>query len=51
MAVLHNHLRVRVLKVRYELGLEIGWSNDDETLTVKAQQGSSKVRKAQKQVL
>ncbi len=51
MAVLPNHLRVRVLKVRYELGLEIGWSNDDENFTVKARQGSNKEKKAEKKVL
>jgi hypothetical protein len=34
--------------VWYQLGLEIGWNNEDENFTVKAQWGSSKERKAQK---
>jgi hypothetical protein len=46
MAVLPNHLRVRVSKVWYWLGWEIGWSNDNANITVNAWQDSSKERKA-----
>jgi hypothetical protein len=48
MAVLPNHLRVRVLKVRYQLGWEIEWSNDDKNFTVKVRWGCHKERKTQK---
>jgi hypothetical protein len=47
MAVLMNHLRVRVSKVRYRLGWEIGWSNDDENFMVKVQRGCIKEKKAE----
>jgi hypothetical protein len=51
MAILPNLLWVMVSKVRYQLGLEIRWNNEDENFTVKVRRGSSKERKAQKQVL
>jgi hypothetical protein len=47
MVVLLNHPWVRVLKVRYRLGWEIGWSNDDANFTENAWQGSRKEGKAQ----
>jgi hypothetical protein len=47
MAVLSNHLWVRVSKVWYWLEWEIGWSNDNANFTENVWQGSGMERKAQ----
>jgi hypothetical protein len=51
MAISLNYLHVRVSKVRYRLGLDIGLGNKDWIIIENAWRGSSKVKKGSKQGL